>query len=399
MSWSWRRQARARVDHEDHRVGFGHRLLASAWPSREMPSRLSGSKPPVSMTMNSCPPGARRRSGGRASGRRSRPRSRRASCVRRLNRVDLPTFGPADQGDDGLHVPTPGRPHRRPVRGPLAGEQPRSRRAWGSLIGRDANRPPLRVTTSTAPQRPARHDRGAVGGAARSAAPSSRDSKCTVPSMSPNDAPPRPTTSGALERAVQAACPASRRRRRSTSPGGDAAVGVGARRRSSVVAAQAVGADRRLALQSSVPRSASTQRHRRLERARADHVADAQPRADEVGQALDLVGAARRATGTSQRDVPLSGSTPDQRGPCPATSVSLHGREHAGLRTGSADRRGAAAQSCGRRARRRRCTRGRRRTTNTRSPATSGAVVTRDVERLRQLTCAGLEARPVRRRA
>ena len=51
-----RRRAGAHVDDEDDRVGLGDRLLGLARHLATMPVGFSGSKPPVSTTMNSWPP-------------------------------------------------------------------------------------------------------------------------------------------------------------------------------------------------------------------------------------------------------------------------------------------------------------------------------------------------------
>ena len=104
MSWSCADSAGAHIDDEDDRVGLGDRLLASGAPSRwTMPVGFSGSKPPVSTTMNSCPPTAAvavvavaRQAGEVGDDRVARLRQR-------LNKRRLADVGPADQRDDGLH--------------------------------------------------------------------------------------------------------------------------------------------------------------------------------------------------------------------------------------------------------------------------------------------------------
>ena len=99
------------------------------------------------------------------------------------------------------------------------------------------------------------------------------------------------------------------------------------------VAADRVGAADVLASTAALPRSASTQPTAAWNDARADQVADAQRRADQVGEALDLVGAARRA----DRHLPAhacraAGRGRPGAGPGRRRSVSLNAREHAGLR-------------------------------------------------------------------
>ena len=106
-----RREPARGVDDEDHDVGLGHRLARLARHLLDDAGLAVGSKPPVSMTMNS-----RSGPGGVAVVAVAREPAKSATIasrlfVMRLNSVDLPTLGP-DDGDDGFHGARFGRAPR-----------------------------------------------------------------------------------------------------------------------------------------------------------------------------------------------------------------------------------------------------------------------------------------------
>ena len=136
-----------------------------------MPVGFSGSKPPVSMTMNSWPPTLRvavvavaRQAGEVGDDRVARP----GHAVEQRRLADV---GPADEGDHRFHGVVAAASDTGPV----------------AQAGRKANTPPPRVTTTTMP--PTLTGGAVIAlpsvGTRACDSPLARENQCSVPFASP----------------------------------------------------------------------------------------------------------------------------------------------------------------------------------------------------------------------
>ena len=265
----------------------------SAWPSRaDAARRLSGSKPPVSIDdVLALAELGRCRSGGRASGRRSRPRWRRV-LVRRLNSVDLPTLGRPTRARTGFMT------------------------AGAIYSGRKANTPPLRVTTTSVvpASTGAADDRRAVGRQAQQ-----RLAVLAVEEMHASPRSRRGHRRADRQRGAQAAVTAGARwsrrarRRRASRP----RCGRWRRRRRRTRRRRRRHGRRRRCAQSRRRAPASTQPTAAW-KARAQTTSPTRSAVPtrSTRRSTSLVPRGE-PTGTSQRTLPGSGSMPTRRGACP----------------------------------------------------------------------------------
>ena len=309
-----------------------------------MPVPLFGSKPPVSMTMNSCSP--RRPFAVVAVARQAGEvgHDRVAALGEPVEQRRLADVGAADEGDDGFSWPA------------VCGRLPRRRTG-----------PPLRVTTSVVPGHHRRRRDGARRRSSGAAAgrPSRRDNAGPCPSpIDEYDRRPTPParqvrlSSDSLVQATLAA-------------GGCQRVMRSENRRRTPVLGRGLGAAGRCASRSGCRAGIDTA-DRRWNHARTQTRAGRSP-GPPGRQALDLVGAARRGHGTPRRTAPLSGSSAAARA-LPDPSVSPERGQHAALRQRQRLARPLLVQTLRRRRASKAWTTRSTPITKTRSPATSGAV-------------------------